>query len=140
MPFLTEEAIPNIFTTRISSLLIDYRQFVFVDFGFGKGTALLLATEFPFKRIIGVEFSPELHRIAEENIKRFPKNSDYSFEIFDVHVHVFRVICSSSTTIPEKGMFLMLAIPSKQSGISDRFEFGRRCCIKHFGNDRFAAS
>jgi hypothetical protein len=32
--------------------------------------ALLLAAEFPFKRIIGLEFSPELHCIAEDNLRR----------------------------------------------------------------------
>jgi hypothetical protein len=32
---------------------------------------LLLAAEFPFKRIVGLEFSPELHRTAEENIRRY---------------------------------------------------------------------
>jgi hypothetical protein len=32
---------------------------------------LLLASEFPFKRILGVEFSEELHRTAEETIRRY---------------------------------------------------------------------
>jgi SAM-dependent methyltransferase len=65
---------PKYFTDAIASLPVDER-FVFVDFGSGKGRALLLARKFPFKRIIGVEFSEELHRIAEENIRRFPKTS-----------------------------------------------------------------
>jgi SAM-dependent methyltransferase len=64
---------PKYFNDAIASLPIDYARFVFVDFGSGKGRVLLLAQQFPFKRIIGVEFSKELHRIAEENIRRFPK-------------------------------------------------------------------
>jgi hypothetical protein len=60
---------PKYFSDAIASLPIDYAQFVFIDFGSGKGRPLLLATQFPFKHIIGVEFSEELHRIAEENIQ-----------------------------------------------------------------------
>jgi hypothetical protein len=46
-------------------------DYTFIDFGSGKGRALLLASEYPFKRILGLEFSPELHAIAEQNILRY---------------------------------------------------------------------
>jgi SAM-dependent methyltransferase len=46
-------------------------RFAFVDFGSGKGRALLLASEVPFRRVIGVELSWKLHAIAMENIRRF---------------------------------------------------------------------
>jgi hypothetical protein len=36
--------------------------------GSGKGRALLVASELPFAKIIGVELSRELHRIAEQNL------------------------------------------------------------------------
>ena len=39
---------------------IAFEDYTFVDFGSGKGRALLLASEYPFKRILGLEFSPEL--------------------------------------------------------------------------------
>ncbi len=42
--------------------------FTFVDLGCGKGKVLLSALALPFNRIVGVEFSPLLCRIAEENI------------------------------------------------------------------------
>jgi SAM-dependent methyltransferase len=58
----------------IASLPIDYANFVFVDFGSGKGRAILLASEFPFKRVVGVEFSEELHKIAQDNINHFSRN------------------------------------------------------------------
>lgn len=48
----------------------DFSRFVFVDLGAGKGRALLLASEYPFCEIIGVEVQPELNRIAQENINR----------------------------------------------------------------------
>jgi SAM-dependent methyltransferase len=55
----------------LSSLSLKYEDFVFVDFGSGKGRALLIASQFPFRRIIGVEFSPVLHATAERNIARY---------------------------------------------------------------------
>ena len=62
---------PKYFRDAIRALPIDYKNFVFIDFGSGKGRAILMASEFPFKKIAGVEFSEELHRIAQDNILRF---------------------------------------------------------------------
>jgi len=55
----------------LSSLNIDYRSTTFVDFGSGKGRVLLVASEFPFAEIIGVEFATELHEIASRNIQNY---------------------------------------------------------------------
>lgn len=49
----------------------DYASFTFVDLGSGKGRALLLASAYPFRRIVGVEFSPALHQVAERNLRTF---------------------------------------------------------------------
>jgi SAM-dependent methyltransferase len=62
---------PRVLRQAINNLGIAYQEFVFVDFGSGKGRALLVASEFPFKRIIGVEFAPQLHTIAQENIRKY---------------------------------------------------------------------
>jgi SAM-dependent methyltransferase len=40
----------------------------FVDVGAGMGRALLLAREYPFKQIVGIELSPHLFEIARENL------------------------------------------------------------------------
>ena len=53
------------------SLKLDYRSYTFVDFGSGKGRALLVACEFPFAGIIGIEAATELHEIACQNIQRY---------------------------------------------------------------------
>ena len=55
----------------LASFDIAFEDYTFIDFGSGKGRALLLASEFPFKRIVGLEFSPELHKTAEENLRRY---------------------------------------------------------------------
>jgi SAM-dependent methyltransferase len=46
-------------------------NFTFVDLGSGKGRVLLMAAPYGFKKIIGVEYMPEWHRIAGENIRKF---------------------------------------------------------------------
>ena len=46
-------------------------EFTFVDLGSGKGRVLLMAASYGFKRIIGVEYMPEWHRVADENIRKF---------------------------------------------------------------------
>jgi SAM-dependent methyltransferase len=47
--------------------------YTFVDLGTGKGRPLLLASELPFRRIVGVELSEELARIAQENVARWTR-------------------------------------------------------------------
>lgn len=49
-------------------LRIEHREFTFVDYGSGKGRVLMLAAEYPFRRIIGVEFAESLHEISQENV------------------------------------------------------------------------
>ncbi len=50
---------------------IDFRRFTFVDIGSGKGRLLLLASQWPFARVEGVEFARELYEITLRNIERF---------------------------------------------------------------------
>jgi SAM-dependent methyltransferase len=42
-------------------------EFTFVDLGAGMGRAVLLASEFPFRAVVGVELNPTLARIARRN-------------------------------------------------------------------------
>jgi SAM-dependent methyltransferase len=51
---------------RLASLRAE--GFTFVDVGCGKGKVLLSALTLPFKRVVGVEFSSYLCRIAKNNI------------------------------------------------------------------------
>jgi SAM-dependent methyltransferase len=77
---------PERFNRVMARLPVAFEDFTFVDFGSGKGRALLLASEFPFKRIIGLEFSPELHRIAGENIRRYRSEAQKCANIESLHV------------------------------------------------------
>lgn len=46
----------------------------FIDLGCGKGRAVLMASTYPFRQIIGVELHPGLARIAETNLTRWTSN------------------------------------------------------------------
>lgn len=56
--------------TAISSLQVDIANFTFIDFGSGKGRIVLVAACFPFRSIVGVELSRDLHEIALQNVRR----------------------------------------------------------------------
>jgi hypothetical protein len=61
----------RLFHAALQAVPVDHRQFTFVDYGSGKGKALLLAAGYPFRRILGVEQVRSLHQAAEENIRRY---------------------------------------------------------------------
>jgi SAM-dependent methyltransferase len=50
-----------------ADLKVDFARTAFIDYGCGKGRAVLEAARFPFARVIGVEFAPELVDIALSN-------------------------------------------------------------------------
>ncbi len=71
------------FDKMIKQLSIEFKETVFIDLGSGKGKSLMLAADYPFKKIIGVEFSPELHEIAKNNVILFKskKNIDTPIQL-----------------------------------------------------------
>lgn len=75
----------NYFPIVMSYLPRDLKDFVFVDYGSGKGRALLLASRFNFKRIVGVEFAKDLHEIAERNISAYLPRRQLCPNLHSVH-------------------------------------------------------
>ncbi|HEY1936324.1 MAG TPA: class I SAM-dependent methyltransferase [Candidatus Angelobacter sp.] len=61
---------PWIFEQMMEALPIHFQDFTFIDVGSGKGRVLVMAVPYGFKRILGVEFMPEWHRVAEQNISK----------------------------------------------------------------------
>lgn len=59
---------PEEFAAAMSALDVDLSRFTFIDLGSGKGRALMLAAQYPFERIIGVEFSERLVETARRNL------------------------------------------------------------------------
>jgi predicted RNA methylase len=58
---------PSMFYRLLDSLPINHSEFTFIDIGAGKGRVLLMASRYPFRRIVGVEFVPKLCEIARKN-------------------------------------------------------------------------
>jgi hypothetical protein len=69
----------------IQDLKIQAAEFSFVDYGSCKGRVLLIAAEFPFREIVGIEFSWELHDIAMANIARLPASMTGEERVRSVH-------------------------------------------------------
>ena len=76
-----ETVAPEVFYASLSELEIRHEEFVFIDIGSGKGRALLLASQFPFKEIIGVELSAGLNTVANRNLRAFKDESQQCFRI-----------------------------------------------------------
>ena len=68
-PYFATE--PWLFEQIMQALPADLREFTFVDMGSGKGRVLLMASSYPFLRIIGAEFLPSLHQSALQNIAKY---------------------------------------------------------------------
>ena len=46
-------------------------EYSFVDLGCGKGRTLIIAAQFPFQEVVGVELSPLHYQVAADNIERY---------------------------------------------------------------------
>lgn len=55
----------------LERLKINYEDFTFIDIGSGKGRSLLVAAEFSFEEIIGVEYAASLCAVAERNFETY---------------------------------------------------------------------
>lgn len=62
-----------------------------LDVGSGKGRVVLLAMRHPFRRVVGVEFDPDLHAVAEANVRRFPGPR---------RCGAVELVCADATTLP----------------------------------------
>jgi len=78
------------------------RNGCFVDFGAGKGRVLLLAALYGFRKIVGVEFSPELCAVARRNVQVFKRRSGWSAQVEVVLADAARYPIQ-----PEQNVFFM---------------------------------
>ena len=120
-PYQPTDAAP--FREMMACLPIDFRQFTFIDLGSGKGRTLLMASEYPFRKIVGVEILPELHRAAEENIA-----ADRNHQPLCTHVES---ICLDAREFvpPDEPLVLYLFNPLPELALRRavaRFEFSRQ--------------
>jgi SAM-dependent methyltransferase len=64
----------------------------FVDIGSGKGRVLLIASQYGFHRVVGIEFSGELCAIARKNVEAFSRNAKpvSSIEVIETDATKYR--------------------------------------------------
>jgi hypothetical protein len=107
---------PALFHEMLASLKIDFCDFVFIDIGSGKCRTLLMASHYPFRRIIGVELLPELHRVAQENIARYKNDSKQCLALESICADACDFVFPLEPTVlylfnplPEPGLVILLA-------------------------------
>jgi hypothetical protein len=102
---------PALFREMMASLPIEFDTFTFVDLGSGKGRTLLMASEYPFRRIVGVELIAELHRAAEENIRLYHSTAQRCSQI--------EAVCSDACefVLPDTPLVLYLFNPLPEAGL-----------------------
>jgi SAM-dependent methyltransferase len=66
---------------QVLSALVPAPGGAFVDFGCGKGRVLLLAADYGFRRVTGVEFAKELCEIARDNVARYRRKTGIQTDI-----------------------------------------------------------
>src|ERR1035438_8549148 len=93
----------------------DFRDFAFIDLGSGKGRTLLMASDYPFRRIVGVELLPSLHQIAQQNLRQYKNESQKCFAI--------ESICADATafSFPDQPLVIYLFNPFPESGMRQVF-------------------
>jgi predicted RNA methylase len=85
---------------------------VFLDLGSGKGRPSLVASLAPFKRVVGVELSRELHEAAESNLERFRTRATMRAPV--------TFMCDDATTLvlPDDPLLLFLYNPFGEATMS----------------------
>ena len=64
----------QLFEWALAGVDYDLSKLTFIDYGAGKGRAMLLAAEHPFAAVAGVEFAEQLHDDASMNIAQYPRS------------------------------------------------------------------
>jgi SAM-dependent methyltransferase len=93
---------PSALASALSDLNINYSEFTFADVGCGKGRAIVVAAQFPFHSLWGVELSPELCEIARANLALRPEWANRSSIIHED---------AASVTYPEGPLLVFMFHP-----------------------------
>jgi hypothetical protein len=72
---------PALFQEMMAHLEVNFQDFTFVDIGSGKGRVLLMAADYPFRRILGIELFFALHQVAQENLATYKNHSQKCFAL-----------------------------------------------------------
>jgi len=104
---------PALFHEMIAALAqkpgVDFADFTFIDLGSGKGRTLLMASDYPFRRIVGVELIPALHQVAQQNLSQYKSELQKCFAL--------EAICgdASGFPLPDEPLLIYLFNPLQES-------------------------
>lgn len=104
---------PALFKDMMASLKIDFREFTFIDVGSGKGRVLLMAADYPFRRIVGIELLPALNRVAQQNLNAYKSNSQRCFTLETIRGDAREFV------FPTEPILLYLFNPLPESALSE---------------------
>lgn len=70
-----------------------------------------MASDYPFRRIVGIELLPDLHRIAQQNLSSYKSDSQQCFAL--------KSICADATEFcfPDEPIVLYLFNPLPEAGL-----------------------
>jgi SAM-dependent methyltransferase len=104
---------PALFREMMASLKIDFQEFTFIDIGSGKGRALLMAADYPFRRILGIELLPALHAVAGENLSAYRSDLQQCFTV--------EAVCGDARefVFPAEPLVVYMFNPLTEAGIID---------------------
>jgi hypothetical protein len=93
------------FHRAMRSLGVDHAEFTFLDIGAGKGKGMLLASRYPFRRIVGVEWSAELAAVASRNCQ--------AYRSIRQKCRAFEVVCADASVyeIPDDPLVIYMYNP-----------------------------
>jgi hypothetical protein len=102
---------PALFHEMMAALNIAFEDFTFIDLGSGKGRTLLMASDYPFRRIIGVELLPELNQVAQTNLQKYKSGAQKCFQL--------ESCCADARhyALPTEQVVLYLSNPLPRTGL-----------------------
>ncbi len=87
------------FREMLTRLPIRYEEHTFVDIGAGVGKTLLMASEWPFHRIVGVELGDRLVSVARDNIAAYRSSRQKCHDISVMHADALEYELPTDPTV-----------------------------------------
>ena len=103
---------PALFHEMLAALNIAFEDFTFIDLGSGKGRTLMMASDYPFLRIVGIELLPELNRVAQGNLEKYKSEAQRCFQL--------ESLCTDARqfAFPADPLVLYLSNPLPRAGLA----------------------
>jgi len=75
----------------INIIKVNYSECAFLDYGCGKGRAIIAAAQYPFNKIIGIDLSDDLIGIAKHNVDIMRHKVSSDIDIININAMVYQI-------------------------------------------------